>query len=710
MKHKWTQVAAGLLAALAVVILGLVGGALAQDGDDPPASDDGGSDVEYTWSGDVNAPDFPEDAAWINASGPIQMADLRGKIVMLDFWTYGCINCIHIIPDLKRLEAEYPEELVVIGVHSAKFDSEGETDNIRRIVQRYEVEHPVINDSDFAVWNAYGVRAWPTVMVIDPFGKVVGQLSGEPLYSRIAPVIETMAREYRESGAINPAPLPQWQPEQAELATPLRFPGKVLADVDGNRLFISDSNHHRIIVAALDTFDVLEIIGSGEAGLQDGDFATAQFYRPQGLALMGDVLYVADTENHAIRAVNLTDGSVETVAGTGAQEFNYDQSGPGPEVALNSPWDVVAHEGIVYIAMAGQHQLWALDVARGVVYPYAGTGREALQDGALRQAALNQPSGLDTDGTLLYIADSEASAIRTASLNPDGELSTIVGTGLFDFGDMDGTGDDVRLQHPLGVTVADDGYLYVADTYNNKIKRIDPAARTSETFAGSGEPGASDGERAEFYEPGGLDYANGKLYVADTNNHAIRIVDVATGAVSTVEFPNVERLLGDQAAAVSPAALEQPAVSEPAGGIPSVLGSADPNDGPVSIPAQTVGAGDGTIRVNITMPEGYKFNDLAPFTAIWADNPVVAIPDEWRELRTKEPVMPLEFPATFSEGQTELSVDLDIYWCEAVNETLCFVKQAELVVPLTVDAASDNHTVEMAYGLVPPVVNTDTFQ
>lgn len=710
MKHRRLQVGAALLAALAVMVLGLVGGALAQDGDDPPQGDDGDADVDYTWSGDVNAPDFPEGAEWINASGPIRMADLRGKIVMLDFWTYGCINCIHIIPDLKRLEAEYPEELVVIGVHSAKFDNEGETDNIRRIVQRYEVEHPVINDSDFTVWNAYGVRAWPTVMVIDPFGKVVGQLSGEPLYSRIAPVIETMAREYGAAGAINPAPLPQWQPEQAGLATPLRFPCKVLADPDGNRLFISDSNHNRIVVAALDTFNVMEIIGSGEAGLQDGDFAAAQFYRPQGLTLMGDLLYVADTENHTIRAVNLADRSVETVAGTGAQGFNYDQSGPGREVALNSPWDVVAHENKIYIAMAGQHQLWVYDAEQGVVSPYAGTGREALQDGALRQAALNQPSGLDTDGTLLYIADSEASAIRTASLDPDGELSTIVGTGLFDFGDVDGAGEDVRLQHPLGVTVADDGYLYVADTYNNKIKRIDPAARTSETFAGSGEPGATDGESAEFYEPGGLDYANGRLYVADTNNHAIRVVDLATGAVSTVEFPNVERLLGEERAEVSPAGLEAPAISAPEGGIPSVLGSADPNDGRVDLPAQTVGAGEGTIRVNITMPEGYKFNDLAPFTAIWADNPLVRVPDEWRELRTKEPVMPLEFPATFSEGQTELSVDLDIYWCEAVNETLCFVKQAELVVPLTVSAASENDTVEMAYGLIPPVVNTDTFQ
>lgn len=703
--------AAGLAALIALGVLVASGvDVLAQDDNATPAPGDGDSGVTFTWEGTVRAPGFPSDAEWINASAPISMDDLRGKIVMLDFWTYGCINCIHIIPDLKRLEAEYPEELVVIGVHSAKFDSEGETDNIRRIVQRYEVEHPVINDHDFSVWNAYGVRAWPTVVVIDPFGKVVGQLSGEPLYDRIAPVIETMAREYRAAGVINPAPLAQWAPELAKLAVgPLRFPGKVLADAPGNRLFISDSNHNRLIITDLETFEVLDVIGSGEAGLQDGSFEQARFYRPQGLALVDDMLFVADTENHAIRAVNLTTRSVSTVAGNGQQVFNFDQSGPGPEMSLNSPWDLVAYDGILYIAMAGQHQLWTYDLATGIAGPFAGSGREALLDGTLRQAGLNQPSGIDTDGTLLYIADSEASAIRTASLDPDGELSTIVGTGLFDFGDIDGVGDEVRLQHPLGVTVADDGYLYVADTYNNKIKRIDPATRESVTFAGTGEPGAADGENAQFYEPGGIDYANGKLYVADTNNHAIRVIDVASRTASTVVFPNVTRLLTDEALSALPGAEPgTPPISAPESGAPLVFGSPDVDDN-VMLPAQTVGAGKGTIRVNITMPEGYKFNYLAPFTATWRENALVSIAPDWQEYRAVEPVMPLEFPAEFSAGQTELEGDFAIYWCEAVNETLCFVKRAHLIVPLTIDPASTNSVVEMAYGLVPPVIN-DSFQ
>jgi thiol-disulfide isomerase/thioredoxin len=672
----------GMVAALSLNATGVT----AQDSPTPTPGE--GDNVTYTYSGTVNAPDFPDGADWINASGPIRMADLRGKIVILDFWTYGCINCIHIIPDLKRLEAEYPTQLVVIGVHSAKFTNEGETENIRRVVRRYEVQHPVINDSDFVVWQSYGVRAWPTFMVIDPFGKVVGQLSGEPLYPRLAPIIETMAKEYGDAGVINPVPLAQWQPETSIVPdnSPLLFPGKVLADAAGNRLFISDSNHNRVVIAALDTYEVLDVIGIGVAGLADGNYETAQFSRPQGLTLVGSTLYVADTENHAIRVVDLNARTVTTAAGTGVQGYEYTQTGPGPEIALSSPWDVVAHEGKVYIAMAGTHQLWVYDIATGLVGPYAGTGREALTDGPLAESAMNQPSGIDTDGTLLYFADPEASAIRTADLNPEGEVKTIVGTGLFDFGDVDGSGDDVRLQHALGITVTDDGILYVADTYNNKIKQIDPAVRTSTTYLGTGEEGAADGTDAQFYEPGGIDFANGKLYVADTNNHAIRVIDMAARTASTVQFPNVDRLL--TAAPISQA----PASSDWLG------------EDVILLPPQIVGVGEGKIVINVIMPEGYKYNNAAPFTAIWADNPVAQIPAESREVRIIHPEGPVEIPAAFVAGQGDVPLDLTIYWCEGVNETLCFVDRAKLVLPLTVLPDNDSHTATFDRTLVPPTV------
>jgi thiol-disulfide isomerase/thioredoxin len=676
---------------LAVLVIIGVGAAslsrvIAQDGGSGTPTPGGAGSVTYTWSGTVSAPDFPAGAEWLNVSAPISIADLHGKIVLLDFWTYGCINCIHVIPDVKRLEAEYPDSLVVIGVHSAKFTNEGETENIRRIVQRYEVTHPVINDNQFIVWDEYSVNAWPTFMLIDPFGKVVGQMAGEGVYDKLAPIIATMDQEYRAAGALSLNPLPMLKPEITSNPddTPLRYPGKVLADAASNRLFISDSNHNRIVVAALDTYEVLDVIGTGTEGLKDGSFETAQFFRPQGLTLDGNTLYVADTENHALRAVNLDTRTVTTAAGTGKQGYSYDGSGPGPQTDLSSPWDVVAYDGQVYIAMAGTHQLWVYNIASGNVGPYAGSGREGLTDGKLRDSSMAQPSGIDTDGTLLYFTDPEASAIRTADLDPDGSIQTIVGTGLFDFGDADGTGQDVLLQHALGITVADDGYLYVADTYNSKIKRIDPKTRESVTYLGTGEEGSADGDNPQFYEPGGIDYANGKLYIADTNNNAIRVVDMAAHTLSTVQFPNADRLVSSTTS--------------------SLAGFGSFGEVPTTLPPQTVGAGAGSIVINVTMPDGYKFNHDAPFTAIWAESPAVQIPADLREIRTKDPVIPLEVPVTFVEGQADLTVDLTIYWCEGVNESLCFVDRSKLTVPLTVLPNSDSHSVTLERDLVPPTV------
>ncbi len=283
----------------------------------------------------------------------------------------------------------------------------------------------------------------------------------------------------------------------------LAFPGKVLADGPGNRLFISDSNHNRILVTSLDG-ELRQVIGSGEAGMEDGPLASASLDHPQGMALEGDALYVADTENHAIRKVDLARQMVETIAGTGSQ--GHAQSGPGlgRSTKLNSPWDLVFHQGSLYIAMAGCHQLWSMKLADVIVGPYAGSGQESLTDGPLAAATLAQPSGITTDGERLFFADSETSSVRSAELAPSGRVRTIVGLGLFEFGDVDGTDNQVRLQHPLGITWFD-GVLYVADTYNHKIKRVFPTSRSALTLLGIGEPGHEDGPGAyaTFSEPSG---------------------------------------------------------------------------------------------------------------------------------------------------------------------------------------------------------------
>ena len=444
---------------------------------------------------------------------------------------------MHIFPQLRKLEKKYANELVVVGVHSAKFPNEKAKESVIQAVQRYELGHPVINDAEFQVWQQYACRAWPTLMFIDPQGKVIGKHEGELPYDSFDDLLGQMVTEFDTEGLIDRTPLP-FVPENRP-ATTLSFPGKVLADAAADRLFISDSNHNRILVTSLDG-EVNQIIGSGAEGFEDGSLESAAFSHPQGMALAGDLLYVADTENHAIRRVDLAVGSVETIAGTGNQGFTREGVGPGLTMELSSPWDLAVYDNSLYIAMAGTHQLWSMTLADGTVGLFAGTGRESITDGPLASSTLAQPSGITTDGTKLYFADSETSSIRAADIDPSGRVRTIVGLDLFVFGDVDGSDHRVRLQHPIGIEHFG-GTLYVADTYNHKIKRVLPATRSAFTFLGTGKPGHQDGPGAEatFSEPSGLSISGGKMYIADTNNHQIRVADLETAEVYTLEISGV---------------------------------------------------------------------------------------------------------------------------------------------------------------------------
>ena len=441
---------------------------------------------------------------------------------------------MHIFPQLRKLEEKYQEELVVVGVHSAKFTSEKDTANIEKAIRRLELEHPVVNDKDFRVWSQYSARAWPTLYVVDPEGNILGRHEGEITFDAFDRVIRDMITEFEGRGTLDRTPIPGLSAHKEEGGT-LSFPSKIIADEKGSRLFVSDSNHNRVLSISLDG-KILDVIGGGDVGLEDGDYADAKFHHPHGLTLSGDSLYVADTENHAIRRIDLRERRVETIAGTGEQARTFHDGGVG-SVALNSPWDLTCLDGMLYIAMAGFHQLWVMHLESGYVGPFAGSGREGIKDGSLRNAMLAQPTGIDTDGDTIYFADSETSAVRTATRGESGKVNTLVGTGLFDFGDKDGVGDRALLQHVQGVCWHE-GMLYVTDTYNNKIKRIEPLTQAVVSFTGLGDTGFEDGPARAvlFYEPEGLAIANGKMYIADTNNHAIRVAILSTGSVSTLEL------------------------------------------------------------------------------------------------------------------------------------------------------------------------------
>ena len=492
-----------------------------------------------TGSGPIAAPSLDGAAGWLNVAAPITMAQLRGKVVILDFWTYGCINCMHILRDLKTLEQRFPDELVVIGVHSPKFTNEMEAENLKRILVRYEIEHPVANDAHHQIWRRYGVKAWPTRVIIDPAGNLVGTAMGEGNLDGFINAVRTVVRVFDERGEIDRARLPLDLERARHLDRPLLYPGKVLADEASGRLFIADSNHNRVVVAGLDG-TLIETVGSGLQGDGDGIFSQARFYRPQGLALDTESLYVADTENHQIRVIDFQARAVHTLAGTGKQGAWTGEGGDAMRVDLNSPWDLALKPGILIVAMAGSHQIWAIDLLHDRAYPYAGTGEEARRDGAVNQATFAQPSGLALSGNVLYVADAESNTIRELALPPANTVTTIAGGDLFEFGDRDGAGDAARVQHPLGVA-AHDGRVFIADTYNHKIKVLEPRTRKVTTFAGTGQAGYGDGpgDRARFHEPGGLSIAAGKIYVADTNNHVIRTIDLATRQVGTLPLPGL---------------------------------------------------------------------------------------------------------------------------------------------------------------------------
>ncbi|XP_031266406.1 LOW QUALITY PROTEIN: protein SUPPRESSOR OF QUENCHING 1, chloroplastic-like [Pistacia vera] len=489
------------------------------------------SDVENRKTTPI-VPEFPTKLDWLNTA-PLQFRrDLKGKVVVLDFWTYCCINCMHVLPDLEFLEKKYKDKpFTVVGVHSAKFDNEKDLEAIRNAVLRYGITHPVVNDGDMYLWRELGVNSWPTFAIVGPNGKILAQLAGEGHRKDLDDLVEAALLFYGGKKLLDNTPLPVTLEKDNDprlLTSPLKFPGKLAIDILNNRLFISDSNHNRIVVTDLGGNFMVQIGSSGEEGLRDGSFEEATFNRPQGLAYNAkkNILYVADTENHALREIDFVNEKVQTLAGNGTKGSDYQGGDKGSSQLLNSPWDVcfeLVNEK-VYIAMGGQHQTWEHNTVDGVTKAFSGDGYERnLNGSSSTTTSFAQPSGisLSPDFTEIYVADSESSSIRALSLKTGGSRLLVGGDpffsdNLFKFGDHDGTGSEVLLQHPLGVFCAKDGQIYIADSYNHKIKKLDPASKKVSTLAGTGKAGFKDGTAlaAQLSEPSGIiEVENGKLLI-----------------------------------------------------------------------------------------------------------------------------------------------------------------------------------------------------
>ncbi len=590
-------------------------------------------------------------SGWLNTSRPLVAEDFKGRVILLDFWTFCCINCMHVIPDLQALEKQFGDKLTVIGVHSAKFRNEQDSENIRQAILRYGIAHPVVNDFDFSVWKSFDIHAWPSFLLISPEGKVVKSYSGEGNREEMARDIAVVISQFKDRA--NESKLPIALEKEKEPQTVLRFPGKVIHVADmpgGEALVVSDSGHNKIAVLNLDG-TVRETIGSGAEGRKDGAFAEAEFHSPQGMAGTDGVLYVADTENHLLRAVDFIQKSVSTLAGTGKQGFERKaKEKPALSTPLASPWDVAFYpdRDHLVIAMAGTHQLWSYDVKEKTLSVIAGNGRESIDDGAYPYNYLSQPSGLSALGDKLYFVDAETSSLRVLS---GGKVTTLIGTGLFDFGYREGVQGAARMQHPLGL-FADDSGVYVADSYNHSIRRYDPATGILHNFAGKGARGKDDGSAlsASFNEPNAIARVGDALFVTDTNNHRLRRIGLSDAAVTTLEAPTGE--------AVQLAA---------AGDLPNIK----------PLPAQGLLPGK-PAALMLSLKDGWKINHEAPsyvalFEAGSSNAKPVAHFDRPALEEGKMMLPPLE-------SGKEYRLQGTLYYCEKAEGSICEIASFDVEV------------------------------
>ncbi len=542
---------------------------------------------------------------------------------------------------LRQLKQQFGDELVIIGVHSAKFPTEKETANLQKAVQRLGIHHPVVNDAGFKIWNSYAVRAWPTIVLIDPRGRIVSDVAGEIQAEKIAEHIQAVLDEHTTERLSGNLDLTTPPPVRDQFS--LFFPSKVLAHPSG-KLWIADTGNHRILECTVDlyqqTAQVERFFGSGQPGLVDGLETEASFNHPHGLALLGNPeggsLFVADTENHAIRQISLSNGRVTTIAGTGKKAHGRFPLGAATETDLRSPWALTLLENYLFIAMAGSHQIWVYDLNDQQLGIFAGNGYEALVDGPIKDSSFNQPSDLSFGFNHLFVADPEASAIRAITLTEEAKTITLVGKGLFDFGDVDGNQDKALLQHPTGL-VFKDNLLYLADTYNHKIKTLDPVSGTVTTLAGTGSSGNNDGAftKSQFYEPEGITALENFLIIADTNNHLIRVLDLNTNQTSTLSihwFPPHQ----------------------------------------IELPALIVPDRKFSLFIEVAIPENYEITPKST-VGITYNGEGFIFPAGQAMILAIQPLTP-----------TALTLQLDLQYCQHGESELCYQQTLDYLIPLTI--------------------------
>ena len=617
----------------------------------------------------IHAPELAGATAWLNVERPPTLRDLRGQLVILDFWTYCCINCMHVLPVLRDLEHRHRDDpLVVIGVHSAKFDAEKDADHILQAMQRYGVSHPVAVDSEMQLWSQYTVRSWPTLVVIRPDGTLAAVAPGEPDPAMLESLVAEQLAEARANGTLAAAPV-RLEGRSRQQEQTLSYPGKVAATSHG-RIVVSDSGHHRVLLLGPDGA-IQDVIGTGLRGHREGPFAEAALDDPQGLALSGDSLYVADARAHAVFRADLRTRTLHRLAGTYALgRAPVSGRARALDTPLRSPWDLAVRDGELYVALAGSHQIAVIDLREGTIEPVAGNGREALIDGPGAEAALAQPSGLSLQNDVLYVADSESSGVRAVDLRSRRVYTLAGGPGLFDFGDRVGKIEPAMLQHPLAVA-ATAGGLIVADTYNDKLKRFSPDGLRLDPFF----EGAADSKLAQ---PAGLAVTpSGEVLVADTNHH--RIVKVSADGARAYELTIRGAPVPRHGISLE-SAPPPPRSGSGAGWFTAILPA--PRD-------VGLAPGSGKLLLSVTAPDGLELSAGSPWSAaleVSRRSDLLQVAPEFtrgeaRGGRSEEIELRLDAQHT-QDVDSELLVELRAVACDVGNKTACHPVKNSFRIPL----------------------------
>jgi DNA-binding beta-propeller fold protein YncE len=617
----------------------------------------------------IHAPELAGATAWLNVERPPSLRDLRGQLVILDFWTYCCINCLHVLPVLRDLEERHRDDpLVVIGVHSAKFDAEKDAEHILQAMQRYGVSHPVAVDSEMRLWSQYTVRSWPTLVIIRPDGTLAAVAPGEPDPAMLESFVVDQLAEARAQGTLAAGPM-RFEGRSRQQDQTLSYPGK-LAVTSHGRIIVSDSGHHRVLLLGPDGA-VQDVIGTGLRGHREGPFAEAALDDPQGLALSGDSLYIADARAHAVFRADLRTRTLHRLAGTyELGRTPVTSRARALDAALRSPWDLALRDSELYVALAGSHQIAMIDLREGTIEPVAGNGREALIDGPGADAALAQPSGLSLQNDILYVADSESSGVRGIDLRSRRVYTLAGGPGLFDFGDRVGKIEPGMLQHPLAVAATANGIL-VADTYNDKIKRFSPDGLRLDPFF----EGAADSKLAQ---PAGLAVTpSGEVLVADTNHH--RIVKVSADGARAYELA----IRGAPVPRHGVAMESIPPATQPgagAGWFTAILPS--PRD-------VGLAPGSGKLLLSVTAPEGMELSAGSPWSAsleVSRRSDLLQVSPEFSRGEARGGgVQEIEVVAQAQhlyDVDSEVLVELRAVACDAIDHAACHPVKNSFRVPL----------------------------